>query len=99
MRHQAEDSAGLVVDAGDGAGRAVEVCDFDTLARRTAIAERDEAASFEPVERLGIGGIVAVVMRDRHPDRLAGLIAASEDCLVVLDAQINLAARKTQRSV
>src|SRR5260370_499500 len=86
MRHQGEDGAGLVEDAGDRARRAVEVCFLATLAARSAVPEGDEATRFEPVECLGICGVIAVVMRDRHPNRLAGFIAASKDRLVVLDA-------------
>src|SRR5207248_8012281 len=82
MRHQSENCAGLVEDAGDRARRAVEVCFLGTLTTRVAIAEGDEAMRFEPVERLGICRIIPVVMRDRHPDSLAGFIAAGKDRLI-----------------
>ena len=99
MRHQAENRAGLVEDAGDRASRAVEVCFFVTLAARSAIAEGDEATRFKPVERVRVCSVIAIVMRDRHPNSLAGFIAVGKDRLVVLDAQIDLAASEAQRAV
>ena len=49
------------------------------------VAERDAAFAFQPVERLGVGEVIAVVMRDRDADRLARVIAAGERALRVLD--------------
>ena len=99
MRHQAENGAGLVENAGNRARRAVEVGPLVALAARSAIAEGDEAARFETVERLGICGVIAVVMSDRHPNCRSGFVAAGKDRLVVLDAQINIAAGESQRAV
>ena len=56
VRHHAEHVAGLVDDAGDVARRSVD---------GAGVAERDAAFAFQPVERLGIGGVIAVVMGDR----------------------------------
>src|SRR5205085_4845127 len=64
MRHQSEDGAGFVEDASDRAGRAVEIVIIAQLSRGAAITEGDEAVLLEPIERVRIGGIAAVVMRD-----------------------------------
>ncbi len=86
-------------DAGDRAGRAVEIVRLGEAAVGGAIAEGDQALAFEPVERIGVGGVVAVVMGDRHPDRLAGIVAAGKDRLAVLDPQMDVAAGKAHRPV
>ena len=64
MRHHPEHVAGLVDDPGDGSGGAVDLI---------RIAKGDPAFAFEPVERLGIGLVIAVMMGDRDDDVLAGL--------------------------
>src|SRR5579863_4949252 len=52
VRHQPQNRAGVVEDAGDGAGRAVEVIVVGQRARRAAIAEGDAALALQPVERI-----------------------------------------------
>src|SRR5436305_4022 len=99
VRHQPQDGAGLVEDAGDRASRSVDVVRVGQFAGGAAITEGDPTLAFEPVERLGVSGVVAVVMRGRHPDRLAGGIAAGEDRLVVLDPQVHVAADEGQGAV
>ena len=49
MRHEAEDGAGFVEDAGDRSRRAVEIFGLGHHAIRAAIAEGDEPLLFEPV--------------------------------------------------
>src|SRR3546814_6489029 len=70
MRHHAEDIAGRIEDAGDVARRAVDV---------GGIAEGDAAFAFEPVERIGIGEIIAVMMRrsEEHTAELQSLMRTS----------------------
>src|SRR5437763_1553680 len=92
VRHQAQHRARLVEDTGDRSSRAVEIVGIAKLSRGAAITERDEAALLEPIERVGIGGIAAIVMRDGPADRLTRRVAAGEDRLVVLDAQIDVLA-------
>src|SRR5215469_6575361 len=96
MRHQAEDSAGFVEDASDCMRRAVEIFGLRHLAIRSAIAEGDEPPLIEPVQRFGVGGVVAVVMCNRHPDHLTRFVPASKDRLVVLDALMDVATSETQ---
>src|SRR5215469_16047204 len=86
VRHQTKDGAGLVEDASDRTRRAVEIFSLRHLAIRSAIAEGDEPLLLEPVQRFGVGGVVAVVMCDRHPDHRTRFVPASKDRLVVLDA-------------
>src|SRR5205807_9045300 len=90
MGHQAQDRARLVKDTGDRAGRAVEIVIVAQMSRGAAITEGDETALLEPIERVRIGGIAAVVMRDGHADRLTRRVAAGENRLVVLDAQMDV---------
>src|SRR5690242_5601014 len=99
VRHQPQDGAGLVEDAGDRTGRAVEIVVVAELPRRAAIAKGDETALLEPIERVGISGVAAIVMRHRHADRLAGGIAAGKDRLIVLDAQMHVLAGEAEGAV
>ena len=66
------------------------------MSRRDPASSRHsgDAAAFtlEPVERLLVGEVIAVVMRHRNTDRLALVIAAREQRLAVLDFQCNGAA-------
>ena len=62
VRHHAQHIALGVEYAGDVARRSVDVL---------IVAERDLAFALDPVERRGIGEIVAVMMRHRNADRLA----------------------------
>ena len=87
VRHHAEHIAGVVEDPGDVARRAVDLA---------GVAERDPAFAFEPVERLGIGLVIAVVVGDRDRDLLARRIGAGEDRLAVLDLQADRAADEVQ---
>ena len=96
VRHQAEHGTALVEDAGDRMRRAVEVGVLVEAAVGRAVTKGDASLAFEPVERVGGGGVVAVVMRHRNSDRLPGVIAASEDRLIVLDAQVHVAAGKLE---
>ena len=64
-----------------------------------AIAEGDAALALEPVECCVVGGVIAFAMRDRHADRLTRLIAAGEDRLRILDAQMDVAADEAERLV
>src|SRR3984957_3708307 len=57
------------------------------------------AFAFEAVERRIIRGEIALAMGDRYADHLARLVAATEDRLRILDAQMNVAADKAQRAV
>ena len=71
MGHEAEDGSCLVVDAGDIAPRAVGIGLSRDLALRVAIAEGDAALTLEPRQRLVVGEIAAVLMRDGEADDLA----------------------------
>ena len=71
MGHHAEHVAGLVEDAGDVALGTVRVGLIGEGALGVAIPEDDTAVAFEPVEGLGIGEIVAVMVGDRAADDLA----------------------------
>ena len=54
--HHAEHVPGGIEHARDLPRRAVDVA---------GVAERDAAFAFEPVERFGVGEVIAVVVRDR----------------------------------
>ena len=73
------------------------------LARRAVdlagIAEGDPAFALEPVERLGVGLVIAVMMGDRDDDLLARLVAGGEGRLAVLDRQRHVAADEADAGV
>ncbi len=74
VRHQPEHPPVRREDAGDVARRAVGVVD---------VAEGDAVLALEPVERVGVGEVVAVVVGDRQPD---GLAAARSRAVKALSA-------------
>ena len=52
------------------------------------VAEQHAALAFEPRDRLAVGDVIALAMRDRHADHLAGIVAARERRVGALDLQI-----------
>ncbi|PAV68036.1 hypothetical protein WR25_14125 [Diploscapter pachys] len=88
--HHAEHVASGVEDAGDVARRAVD---------GFAIAEGDAAFALEAVERVGVGEVITIVMRDGHADRLARVITAGEGRLRILDGQCDIAADEVEAGV
>ncbi len=70
MRHHAKHIARIVQDTGNRARRSV---DF------VSVAEGDAALAFEPIERVPVGLIIAVVMRYRDYDFLASGVGTGED--------------------
>ena len=63
------------------------------------IAEGDPAFALEPVERLLVGGVIAVMMGDRDDDLLARVVAAGEGRLAVLDLQRHVAADEVEAGI
>src|ERR1700730_2678638 len=78
MRHQAEHVELLVQHAGNRIERAVDVGFRIALALGIGVAEQDAAFGFQPPDRTFAGDIVALAMRHRHADHLAGIVAARE---------------------
>src|SRR6185437_11627446 len=99
MRHQAEHAFALIENAGDVASRAVKVGVLAEIAAIVAIAERDAAVAFEPVERSVVREIIAVVMRDRHADHLTGIVAACERTFAGFDAKMHVPAVELERAI
>ena len=66
------------------ARRAVGVAVLVEPAFGGAVAESDAAFALDAVERVFVREIIAVVMRHRHADDLAGVVAAGEHALAGL---------------
>src|SRR6476620_11153799 len=90
MRHQAEDVAGVVENAGDAPRRAVDLVE---------VAKGDAPVALEAVECGFVGLKVAVVVRDREGYLLAGVIISGEQALAVLYPERHLAANELERRV
>ena len=75
------------IDARDRIHRAVAVGIRRHLATRIAVAEGHQAVAFEPPQRLFVGRVVALAMRDADVDGLALGVAPREGGVVALDAQ------------
>jgi hypothetical protein len=88
--HHAQHVAAIVEHAGDIALRTVD---------RFGIAERHAAFAFQPVERFGIGVIVAVMVRDRDVDPLARVVAGGEQRLAGFDLQRHVAADEADAGI
>jgi hypothetical protein len=65
---------------------------FAASERPPSGSQYDKPPILDPVERIGVGGVIAVVMGNRYPYRLSRAVTAGKDRLVVLDAQVNVAA-------
>ena len=71
VRHEADDVALLVADAGDGAGAAVDVGRVVEAAVLRRVAEDDAALALEPLQ-LVVGKVeVPLAVGDRHREHLA----------------------------
>ena len=91
MRHQAEHvAAGSAQDAGDVGRRAVRVVD---------VAQGDPVLVREPLQRVGVGEVVAVVVRHRESDALAGGVSAGERARGRRDLQLDRAADEAELAV
>src|SRR3954470_6101971 len=88
VRHQAEDAQIGAENAGDGAGAAVEIDLWRHVAGLGGVAEGDQALSFQAVERVLIGEIVAVAVRHDGAEGLARLVLVGEDGVSALDPQV-----------
>src|SRR3546814_4970461 len=82
--------ARIVEHAGDRPRRPVDVI---------GIAERDASLALDPVERRGVGEIIAVMMRNGNVDLLARLIGGGEQRLAVLDLERHRAADEVEPRV
>src|SRR6185437_15515782 len=100
MRHQAHHGLGLVEHAGDVLDRAVGIGlmtkkAVDRAVGR-AVAEGDLAAILEPLQRVGVGEVIAFGMSDRDLDHLAHLVAVGEQALAGLDLEVHVAAHELE---
>ena len=80
----------------DRIGRAVDVGSRIERAVGRAIAEDHLPLAFDPPDRLLIRDPVALAVRDRHADDLAGIVAAGERRIGALDLQMHVAADELQ---
>lgn len=88
VRHQTDDVARLVRDAGDVAQRAVRV-DVD-------VAERDPAFGLQHVERVLVGDVPPVHVLQRDVDLLVGLVVGGPGGPRVLHPQLLVAADEVE---
>ena len=88
-----------VADAGDVALGAVGVGLGRGVAGLVDVAEDDAALALEPVERGGIGEVVAVAVGDGDADDLALAVAAGEERVGLLDLEVHVAADELERGV
>ena len=66
---------------------------------RADIPEGDPAFAVQPVNRFGVGEIVAVMMGDGNADDLARVVMGGEEGLAVLDPQIDRPAEEFQAGI
>src|SRR6185312_13231123 len=96
MRHQAHHRLGLVEHAGDVLDRAVGIAGAVDRSVGRAIAESDLAAILQPLQRVGVGEVIALGMGDRDLDHLADLVAVGEQTLAGLDLEVHVAAHELE---
>ena len=96
MRHQAEDVAAAVADAGDVARGAIRVRLARHAALGVAIAEDDLAVALEVVEHVVVGEVVPLAVRDRGAQHLAGCQLRGERRRGLIRAQADVAADEAE---
>src|SRR3546814_9109056 len=73
-----------------------DVCSSDLI---FGIAEGDAAFAFEPVERIAVGKVIAVVVGDGDADQFALPIAAGKRALAVVDRQRDITADEVEADI
>ena len=91
VRHQPDDVAALVADAGDVAQRAVGVV--------AEVADDDPPLPLQPVQRLGVGDVAALAVLQRDDDLLARREGRRPGGVRRLDLQPLVAADERQAAV
>jgi hypothetical protein len=81
VRHQSEDVAPRVDDAGDVAQRAVRVRCLGGAAGGIDVAEDDLSVVLELLQGLGVGDVAAFPVLDRQREDVGGRAAAGEGCI------------------
>src|SRR5579875_494637 len=99
MRHEAENPEIFRIDSGDIVDRTVRIGGPAGDAVRIAIAEGDPALSFEALDRLGAGFVIALAMRDCNLDDLAPLIARRKGRIGALNSQMLHPAYEAQTGI
>src|SRR6187455_3333058 len=92
VRHETENGLACIEDTGDVADRAVWIGAF-------SIPECHLAVTFDARQRVGIGEVVAVVVRDRAANDLARGIAPGESGIGIGDGELDFTADEFERSV
>src|SRR5687767_3517144 len=99
VRHHAEHIAARAHDPRDVAHRAVRVVRLLRLERARGVAEDHLAFALESVERLVVGAVASVAVRDRKYDLLTALVVRGEHRLGRFDAQVDGRTDELERGV
>ena len=99
MRHHSKDVPSLIADPGNVLDRSIRVGLFIHGAVGSAVSKNDLIIPFQPIERLGIGVIVAFAMSDGQFQYLSRMIAARINGFPCLHPKMHLTADKLERPV
>jgi hypothetical protein len=99
VRHQTEDVAAFVADAGDVFHRAVGIGRRRRLAFGVDVAQQNLPVFVQPLESYGVGVIAALAVLDRHFEQLAALETRRERRVALLDPQMHRTADELQIGV
>src|SRR5262249_36904857 len=76
VRHHTEHIAALADDASDGMRGTVEIGGLVDLTFRRAVAIEYAPLTFQPLQCLFVGLVIAFAMSDRHADHLSRIVPA-----------------------
>ncbi len=99
VRHQADHVPRRAADTGDAVQRSVGIGLIGRLAERIGVAEDDAAGRLERGQHLGRRVVVALAVRNRHPEHLSDLAQARERRVRPLDADADELAMKLDVAV
>src|SRR5207248_10772057 len=99
MRHHPQDIAADVANASDVVQRPIGIGVGSGLAVLGAVAEDHPRLLLEALERRRVGAEIALPMRDRDAQYLAGAAIDRAGRAALLDAQVNLPAPELARGI
>src|SRR5204863_843078 len=93
------DIARLVAEAGDRRRRTIRIRLVGEFPGRRRVAENDLSVGLEPGDRVRLGEVVALAVRNRYAKHLTGAAQSRERRVGLFDADVEVLAAELQAAV